>query len=51
MVIVEVGSINYAASTLRTLSSEYNRLLQIPYTTNLKPPQNGRKIKYPDPNM
>jgi hypothetical protein len=36
MVIVEVGSINDAASTLRTLSSEYNIMLQItPIFSNL----------------
>jgi hypothetical protein len=36
MVIVEVGSINYAASTLRTFSSEYNIMLQIiPLISNL----------------
>jgi hypothetical protein len=51
MVIVEVGSNNYEASThLAELSQEstieYSRLHQY-----AKPPQNGRKIKYPDPNM
>jgi hypothetical protein len=29
MIIVEVGSNNYAASTLRTISREYNIILQI----------------------
>jgi hypothetical protein len=52
MVIVEVGFNNYEASTLRTVSIEYNRILQItPPITNLKSPQNGRQIKYPDPNI
>jgi hypothetical protein len=36
MVIVEIGSINYASSTLRTFSSEYNIMLQItPIFSNL----------------
>jgi hypothetical protein len=36
MVIVEVSSINDAASTLRTFSSEYNIMLQItPIFSNL----------------
>jgi hypothetical protein len=36
MVIVEDGSINYEASTLRTLSLEYSRELQnIPIFSNL----------------
>jgi hypothetical protein len=36
MVIVEVGSINDAASTLRTISGEYNIILQItPQISNL----------------
>jgi hypothetical protein len=38
MVIVEVGSNNYEAST-----PEYTNILEYP--------QNGRKIKYPDPHM
>jgi hypothetical protein len=51
MVAVEVGSNNNEASSLKTISREYNRILQITPLTYLKPPQNGRKIKYPDPNM
>jgi hypothetical protein len=37
MVIVEVGSNNYEASKLRTVSSEYNIMLQIitPLISNL----------------
>jgi hypothetical protein len=36
MVIVENGSINYVASKLRTVSSEYNIMLQItPIFSNL----------------
>jgi hypothetical protein len=36
MVIVEVGSNNYEGSTLRTVSREYNRILQItPLISNL----------------
>jgi hypothetical protein len=54
MVIVEDASNNYDASTLRTVSIEYNRILQNTpeYTNNiLKTAKNGGEIKYPDPNM
>jgi hypothetical protein len=49
--VVEDGFNNYEASTLRTVSREYNRILQItPLLSNFHP-QNGRKRKHPDPNM
>jgi hypothetical protein len=47
---VEDGSQNYEAFTLRSLSSEYNRLIYItPIFSNHH--RMGRKIKCPDPNM
>jgi hypothetical protein len=51
MVIVKDGSNNYEASTLRTLSSEYNIILQNTTIFSNLHRSNGRKIKYPDLNV
>jgi hypothetical protein len=45
LVVVEDDSINDEASTLKTLSTEYNRTLQITPVCSSKPAQNERKIK------
>jgi hypothetical protein len=50
MVIAEDVIIHYETSAYRTLSSE-NDMHILDYTTNLKPPQNGSQIKYPDPKI
>jgi hypothetical protein len=49
MVIVEDLSNNYDAFTLRTLSSEYNRLLQ--NTQIFSKLHRMWKVQYNDPNM